>query len=80
MSEAGPSGLKCEKWCLPESENYKNGAWLRTRVRWLKKGDIIRIIRDGKVIENPTYIVVGDTPFWSKPHKCWDVHMNIYER
>ena len=79
MTEIGPHGLKCEKFCVPESGNEEHGQWLRTRIRWLKKGDIIRIVRDDRVKKKPTYIVVGDAPFWSKAHKCWDVHMNIYK-
>ena len=80
MSETGAHGLKCEKFCVPESGNEEHGVWLRTRIRWLKKGDIIRIIRDNMIQVKPTYIVVGEKPFWSEPHKCWDVHMNIYEK
>jgi len=80
MSDIGPHELKCEKFCIPQSGNKEEGEWLRTRIRWLKKGDIIRIIRDGKVKEKPTYIVVGDKPFWSPAHKCWDVRMTVYER
>ena len=80
MTDDGPHGLKCEKFCVPASGNEEHGHWLRTRIRWLKKGDIIRIVRDGKIVEKPTYVVVGDTPFWSDAHKCWDVHMNIHEK
>jgi hypothetical protein len=80
MTENGPHGLKCEKFCVPESGNEEHGQWLRTRIRWLKKGDIIRIVRDEEVKEKPTYVIVGDKPFWSTAHKCWDVHMNIYEK
>ena len=76
----GPIELKCEKWCVPESGNEEHGQWLRTRLRWLKKGDILRLIKNGKVQESPTYIVVGDKPFFSSVHKCWDVHMQIYKK
>ncbi len=80
MSESGPHELKCEKFCVPESGDKEHGHWLRTRVRWLQKGDIIRIIKEGKLQEKPNYIVVGEKPFYSNAHKCWDVHMNIYEK
>ncbi len=80
MSESGPHELKCERFCVPESGDIEYAEWLRTRVRWLKKGDIIRIIKEGILQEKPTYLVVGDKPFYSKAHKCWDVHMNIYEK
>lgn len=80
MSESGPHELKCQKWCVPKSGKEENGQWLRTRIRWIRKGDIIRVIIGGVVREKPIYKVVGGKPFYSQAHKCWDIHMVIYER
>ncbi len=72
--------LKCEKWCVPKSGNEEHGSWLRTRVRWLKASDVIRVIKNGKVKEKPIYVVIGENPFWSEVHKCWDIHLTIFEK
>ena len=69
--------MKCQKWCVYESGN--GGDWLDTRVRWLRKGDIIRGFENGKVKESPTYKVLDD-PHWSSVHKCWDVRMTVWQR
>lgn len=67
--------LKCQKFCAKP----KGGDWLRTRVRWLRKGDIVRKYKDGEPQPKPTYKITSD-PFWSAKHECWDVKMIMWER
>jgi len=68
--------MKCQKWCPYLSMN--GGAWLDTRVRWLRKGDVIRTFESGEVKLAPTY-KINSLPFWSTKHQCWDVKMSIWQ-
>ncbi len=70
--------MKFLKWCSYESG--KGGSWLRSRVKWLRKDDIIKMCEGIDEEERKIKYKVCSSPYWSKSDECWDVKLIVWEK
>jgi len=68
--------IKLVKRCVAESGKVH---WLRTHIIWIRPGNIVRSIKDGKIKEDVTYKATT-FPFWNKVHQCWDIKLAIWDK